>query len=317
MMGLEKLDMRLQYQGGNQEQRFQRDKLNTLKKALLYSYQAATVILQDGREFRALMNPDKLKPEYDNKIISIPFEDVCLNKPITEKTSTGQEVIGMKPGDIFNWKETNTFWIVYLQYLEEDAYFRAECRLCEEEEVLLGNKKYRAYVRGPIETSIPWNIKNNIVWNTPNYSLIMYIPKEEYTLEYLQRFSKIKFGGKNWEVQTVNPYYGEGIIQVCLKENYLNTMEESGGAAEEEKPELGDIYIDGPAVVQPYDIVNYKIQGLDGGSWEISNNKAKIVKNDDNSIVIEIITGKSGNFDLIYKKENEEDIVLPITITSL
>ena len=104
---------------------------------------------------------------------------------------------------------------------------------------------------------------------------------------------------------------------MSLKENYLNTMEESGGAAEEEKPELGDIYIDGPAVVQPYDIVNYKIQGLDGGSWKVSNNKAKIVKNDNNSIVIEIITGKSGNFDLIYKKENEEDIVLPITITSL
>ena len=73
MSGLDKLKRRLDYQGGSQEGRFQRDKLNTLKKALLYSYQAATVVLQDGREFRALMNPDKLKPEYDNKIISIPF----------------------------------------------------------------------------------------------------------------------------------------------------------------------------------------------------------------------------------------------------
>jgi hypothetical protein len=317
MSGLNKLKTRLNYQGGNQEGRIQRDKLNSLKKALLYSYQAATVILQDGREFRALMNPDKLKPDYDNKIISIPFEDVCLNKSSTEKTSIGQEVIGMKPGDIFTWKETNTFWIVYLQYLEENAYFRAECRLCEEEEVLLGDKKYRAYVRGPIETSIPWNIKNNIVWNTPNYSLIMYIPKEEYTLEYLQRFAKVKFNGKNWEVQTINSYYGDGIIQVCLKESYLNTMEESGGAVKEEKPELGEIYIDGPANVQPYDTAKYKIQGLEGGSWEISNNKAIFIKKDDNSAVIEITTGKSGSFDLTYKKENEEDIVLPITITSL
>ena len=76
-MSLELLNKRLRYQGGNQQERFIKDKLNSLKKALLYSYQAATAILADGREFRCLINPDKTKPAYDNKIISIPYKDVC------------------------------------------------------------------------------------------------------------------------------------------------------------------------------------------------------------------------------------------------
>jgi hypothetical protein len=56
---------------------------------LLYSYQAATAILEDGREFRCLINPDKNKPAYDNKIISIPYKDICLNKPMVGKTTEG------------------------------------------------------------------------------------------------------------------------------------------------------------------------------------------------------------------------------------
>ena len=65
------LDIRLNYAGGRKaDDRMQKDKLRTLKKALLYSYQAETIVLEDGREFRALINPDKLKNDYDNKILS-------------------------------------------------------------------------------------------------------------------------------------------------------------------------------------------------------------------------------------------------------
>ena len=76
MSGLENLTKRLNYRGGNQEGRMQQRKLETLKKALIYSYQAATAKLSDGREFRCLINPDKLKTDYDNRIISIPFKDI-------------------------------------------------------------------------------------------------------------------------------------------------------------------------------------------------------------------------------------------------
>ena len=81
MSGLETLAARLQYYGGNRQvSRMNEDKLRSLKKALLYSYQSATAILSDGREFRCLINPDQIKNLYDNKYISIPFEDICLNE---------------------------------------------------------------------------------------------------------------------------------------------------------------------------------------------------------------------------------------------
>jgi hypothetical protein len=108
------------------------DKLRGLKKALLYSYQAATAILTDGREFRCLINPDKNKPAYDNKMLSIPYKDICLNKPRVGKTTEGEEEIGIKTGDVFTWKETDTHWLVYLEYIEEDAYFRSEIRRCDQ-----------------------------------------------------------------------------------------------------------------------------------------------------------------------------------------
>lgn len=100
MSGLDNLNSRLSYRGGvKQQDRMENGKLTSLRRALLYSYQAATAILADGREFRCLINPDKLKVDYEDKIISIPFEDTCLN----EIPGTGKkyQVIGMKAGDVF------------------------------------------------------------------------------------------------------------------------------------------------------------------------------------------------------------------------
>ncbi|MDO4967017.1 MAG: hypothetical protein Q4E51_09970 [Lachnospiraceae bacterium] len=102
MTALENLKTRLEFDGGTRQQsRMAEDKLKSLKKALLYSYQAATAILSDGREFRCLINPDKTKVHYDDKIISIPFEDICLNAEKVGKKSQGEVEIGLKAGDVF------------------------------------------------------------------------------------------------------------------------------------------------------------------------------------------------------------------------
>lgn len=104
MSARDSLISRLQYRGGQEQQaRMNEDKLHALKKALLYSYQAATAILADGREFRCLINPDKLKLSYDEKTISIPFKDIRLNREANEmqKTSEGEEEIGISEGDVF------------------------------------------------------------------------------------------------------------------------------------------------------------------------------------------------------------------------
>ena len=99
------------------------------------------------------------------------FSRICLNSSSIGKTTEGEEEIGIKCGDIITWKETNTKWIIFLQYLEEDAYFRAQIRKCEQNFVL-NDKLYWVYVRGPVETSINWNQKGGIEWNDLNFSLV-------------------------------------------------------------------------------------------------------------------------------------------------
>jgi len=51
---------------------------------------------EEARPVRALINPNKLKQDYDDKIISIGFEN------------------NFQCGDIFEWCNTNSHWIIYL-----------------------------------------------------------------------------------------------------------------------------------------------------------------------------------------------------------
>ena len=163
MLGLKNLKNRLTYMGGaNQEARMNRDKLKTLKKALLYSYQGATAVLDDGREFRCLMNSNKLSADYDEKIISIPFEDICLNAEKIGTTTQGIVPIGLKVGSVFEWKENKTHWMVTLKKDEETAYFRGICRKCRFQ-IEVNGQSYWVYIRGPIENSLQWVEKTEII----------------------------------------------------------------------------------------------------------------------------------------------------------
>ena len=322
-MSLETMKERINYNGGKeQESRMNVDKLRTLKKALLYSYQAATARLTDGREFRCLINPDKLKTRYDEKIISIPFFDIQLNPELKEskkfqKTSKGEEEIGMKPGDVFTWKENNTDWLVYLRRYEETAYFRAEIRKCDYE-IEVNDKKYKVYIGGPDESAIIWNKVKKIEWNDLNYSLTMYITKDKNTEAFFHRFTKVEINERPWEVQAVDSINQDGIIIVALKETYENSVEK---AVEKEKVDiyvdLTQPYIKGPGTVYPYDVVTYYIKNAAGGEFVAEGSGFEIASQDAESIKLGIVTGKSGSFTLKYKIQDKEDIVLPITIGSL
>ena len=328
-MSLELLNKRLQYQGGNQEQRFINDKLRGLKRALLYSYQAATATLSDGKEFRCLINPDKNKPAYDNKILSIPYKDICLNAPRVGKTSEGEIDIDIKPGDVFTWKETNTHWLVYLEYIEEDAYFRSEIRRCDQE-VKIEDNSYWVYIRGPVETSIEWNQKAGIEWNTLNYSLVMYITADKITNNYFERFKTIKIldprynKEKTWQVVGVDPYYGDGIIQVFLDEYFENSIadavaaENSAETGKENPVDETAAYIDGPTEVQQYSKAYYEIHNAEEGHWYLKwKNEEQDLKSSLKIIPLNISIGELGTFTLIYRIQGQDDITLDVKIVAL
>lgn len=327
MRALEGMKTRLQYSGGvNQQDRMNQDKLRVLKKALLYSYQASTAILEDGREFRCLINPDKLKTSYDEKIISIPYEDICLNPEFSkrETTSQGIESIDLLPGDVFTWKENNTKWLVYLKRYEETAYLRAEIRRCNYR-IEINGSYYDVYVKGPDETAIVWNKVKSTMWNNLNYNLTMYIKKDRKTENFFHRFSKIELNNIPWEVQAIDSMSLEGIIIVALRETYQNSIEKE---LEKENEECDIIerdgvtpYINGPLEINPYDTIKYKVEKISEeeltGEWKITGKRINILEENSSYIIFQENSGHQGEIEIKYKRKGKADLLLPVKVNSL
>lgn len=330
MSGYSNLHSRLIWNGGQyQQDRMVLDKLRSLKASIGKSYQTATISLGEkfDQDFKCLINPDKLKNDYDQKLISIPYKSIQLNAKKRETTTKGEVDVPIKSGDVFYWKETDSYWIIYLQNKEELAYFRGEIRQCKTY-VMINDHKYYIYFKGPDETTIPWQYKQNNNWNDKNYSSEFYITKNEETLDYFHRFTKVEIKDKMWEVAATNDESGDGIIKVCLSEYYNNKYEkemlEREKQEQKEKEEQKESiieqelpYIEGGDVVRPYDTVEYTIMNAEGGVWTVSNKKAAILSQDGEKVTISIITGKSGAFILKYIVDGEEVAALNVEIKSI
>ena len=295
MGGLDNMKSRLGYVGVTQDDRNVRQKLMSLQSALLNSYQAEWIHLdKDETKCRCLINPNKLKEDYDKKIISIEF------------------TYGMEEGDTFYWDRTNSHWLVYLQQFSEEAYFRAEIERCDYQ-LDVNNNKYWVYVRGPVETDIEWASKHNISYNNLNYSLVLNITKNEETLAFFDRFNIIKFQGHNWQVAATDKYSQKGVIQVYLNEYNDNEMEDA-----KIKPEPIESVIEGPQVVYAYDKgLRYAVAGEGTGRWEVvPASKAIITENTSSYCLLDIKTGRKSDIILSYITE-EKQIDLPIKVESL
>ena len=290
---------RIQYAGGVMDNRVDKSKLHSMQMALQNSYQAEWITLNDNK-YRCLINPDKLKEDYHQKVISI------------------EHSAGMKEGAVFYWDRTNTHWLVYLQQHSESAYFRAQIRRCNYE-IEVNNHKYWVYLRGPVETALVWRQKHNIEFNDLNYSLLIYVTKNEETLDFFKRFQILKIDGHRWRVAATDIFSQGSIIEVYLEEFFDNSLEEEQIKKEpiifgEEEP-----YIDGPQFVEPYQTeIKYSlVNNLNAtGAFLVSSKKVKIVNSDNNSCIINVISGKAGEFKIIYREEGKEDLELNVTIES-
>lgn len=320
-MSIKNMSTRINFAGGHRQvDRMNRDKLKSLKKAMLYSYQSATVKLADDREFRCLINPDQISNDLDNKFLSIPFFDVCLNDTNEEKQE--QEIL-LGEGDVIEWKENGSHWLIYLRRLEETAYFRAEIRRCKYQVQLSQGSSYWVSVKGPVEQSLSWSQAEGNYLNQLNLSLVMYITKNEETLNYFSRFKKIMLNGKPWEVQNVDSISTPGIIEVSLKETYSNSIEDSKNNVSPEDF-LENFGVHGSQIVSPYDTCLYKIDNVSGqspGKWKIENESKqgilKILEETDYMIRIQILTGKSGSFTVSYYRNGVRTNFMDVKIQSL
>lgn len=301
LRGLSNMESRLGVRGGKRQQnRMIDDKVWSLKHAIRYSYQGARVKLIDAdlgtRPVPALINPNKLKPNYDDKIISIEHK------------------FGFKAGDVFDWYNTGTKWLIYLQDLTELAYFRAEIRRCRYTINFVDSdgeiKTVYAAVRGPVETAINSIQKQGDSVDNPNFSLDILMPKTQETLDYFKRYSEFYMRGVDeidklicWRVTAVDSISMKGIIEVVAKEYYINKdaddLEErvvDGLIMEpiESEPSL----IKGPDSIKPKQTATYTYNGKTIKHWDWDRNLPLEVEIGDRTITVKWIKNFSGQFTL-------------------
>lgn len=291
-----------------------KDKYNTFLKSLLYSYQGCDVTLvqpyseclseddssldqnmQINEVYRALINPDKVKQDYDDKILSIDYK------------------YNYQLGDVFCWVGTQTFWIIYLQQLTEDAYFRGEIRQCKYKlkfKDASGNWcSTWAAIRGPVETQIESIQKNQIRVDRPNWSLNILLPQNDKTIQAFDRYSEFLFAGKCWQVQAVDSISMKNIIEINAEEYYIDRdtddkiNEMKNGLIIEPVDSTPNSGIEGLTFIKPKIAEQYSSD--EGGVWRVKEKvPVEIIPVDDKTISLTWLKSISGQFTLQWSKDD-------------
>ena len=301
---LNNMALRLRSQGGTaQQDRMIHDKKWSLEHALKYSYQAAKVKLMGQNAIApALINPNKLKQDYDDKIISVGFEH------------------GFQTGDVFEWMNTGTKWLIYLQDLTELAYFRGDIRKCSYEVSWVDEngemQSTHLAIRGPVETDINFIQKNGISVDVPNHSLHILMPKNEHTLKYFRRYSKFYLKGLSkgdvpvcWRVEATDTISMPGILEITAVEYYANETEDDiengivgGLIVKEPEPEDNSDLIKGETFIKPKITYTYKYIGKEKDQWHYDSKLPieVILQENGKAVAVKWLTGHSGEFTISY-----------------
>ena len=375
-MSMKTLAARLTYNGGNQLERIKLNKLRSFRAALKNDYNSRMIKVPNKSAWPCLLvnNTSGLKSDYDKKRLSIEFD------------------AGLESGDVFEVLDDGTHWMVYLPTLTEIAYLRTEVIRCRYT-LDVDGQTYWIYLQGPTEMDATWFQKKGIHYDEPNWSGTIYIKKDERTIDFFHRFSKIQIDGHTWEVHVVDEISVPGIIELEIREFYDNPIAELpvvevegcheilGREKVEQNNEYGytirpdyiredyswrvegnprveiesqfadscnvivhdgairgftiiygnrnsgyhmDVTIErkckgivGPKIVYPYDIVDYKTNIK--GSFRISDNRlAKIIEEQDTECTIEILSGKTGKFNVIFiPQDSDDEFIYPVEIKSL
>ena len=309
MNSLDLMQARLRARGGvAQQDRMIKDKRETLDRVVWYSYQGADVRKLDSETVeRALINPNTVKQDYDDKTISIGYE------------------YEYKPGTIFDWVRTGTKWLIYLQDLTELAYFKGDIRKCSyqinwKDESGNTHLTYAA-VTGPSEKKIDTTIKEGVSLDTPNHSLTMMLPATVEVLAYFKRYSKfyiqpLKEGDSPvcWRVEATDTISMPGILEITAYEYYINEQKdnvEEGivDAWGEEIPKPQDTTIEGDIFIKPKKSYTYKYTGEENAEWIFDSRLPIEAHINDKEITIKWTTTYTGQFVLQYGTQEKTIVV--------
>ena len=315
--------------GYRQQDRMITDKRKSLNRAVKYSYQGAfvTKIVESAEgadvmvpvgdvisstSVRALINPNRLKQDYDDKIISVGYEH------------------GFKPGDVFKWNNTGSYWLIYLQDLTELAYFRGDIRKCRYQisfkDETGATKTIYAAVRGPVETKVNSIQKEGISVDVPNSSLNILMPKTTDTLKAFQRYDKFFLKTLEssealvWRVEATDSVSMPGVLEINAVEYYVNKDEDdvsnsvvSGLIVAPVDPNTTESNeaIVGETFIKPKKEYVYTFSGALISDWAIvaQTNVISSEEVDEHTIKIKWNSSYSGQFELKYGSYSKTIVV--------
>lgn len=284
-MSLKTLSARIDYLGGDQLSRINKQKLQSFRAALKNDYNSRLIKTDKHASVPCIIknNAYGLKSDYDKKYISVEFS------------------AGLEAGDVFQCLDDNSRWMIYLPILTETAYLRSEIIRCDHS-LNINGKEYFVYFQGPVETDIRWFIKNGINANELNKSGTVYIKKDDNTLSFFHRFTKIKINGHMWEVQVTDPISVPGILELELQEYYDNKEADLPQVKPSDKNQL----IKGEKIVKQNTSIGYMVDDSiynSSTSWTIAGNdrvKIEEVLNNGQICKVKVNEGAIGKFTLSY-----------------
>lgn len=206
-MSFHTMSARIQYLGGNQLERFRKQKRESFQWALKNSYNTRMIETERGA-YPALIVRDTssgLHSDYDKEYISVDHD------------------AGLSSGNVFRILDNDTHWMIYLPIVTETAYLRAQIIRCRYS-IDINGSKYWIYFQGPTETDIRWLQRRNIEYNAPHWSGTIYIQDTPETRGYFHRFTQLNIDGKMWEVQVVDEITVDGIIELEVGETFNNSV---------------------------------------------------------------------------------------------
>ena len=205
-MSYELLQKRLSYGCGTNEDSLIKMKDRSFKVALERAYNAETVIHKD-KTYRAIINENRQKIDYDEKIVSAPIE------------------MNLHVGSTLFIPRTDTRWIVTTEHLDEKAYFMGDIKKAiylvswrDEQDV---KHSHWAAVRGPVETKIKAEPNKGVAYHSRNNTIVLWIGQTDGT-EALKRYSYLMVANKVWEIAVVDDVSQPGLVELHLIEALKN-----------------------------------------------------------------------------------------------
>ena len=284
---LDRMRARIDYLGGEGDKdRLIEGKQYSFNDALQRAHNSYTITF-NGKETKALINANKLKQIYDERILAAPLD------------------AELRTGDIIYWTENHSYWLIYLQDLGEEAYFRAYMRKCKAELITKtseGDYSVRAAIIGPELKKIAEEPKYDIAVETPNLTIQVMIPKTEDNKKIFKRYTKFKYDDVTWKIQSVNTVDLDNVIIFQAMEDY-----EIIDNPEPEVPVTSEIT--GPLVIKPLQSAEYSVEGGTEDLWRVSNNKVEIINHNADTLRLKWNDMKSGKFTIYYGEQSQEIVV--------